>query len=315
MLVTDTHADLVSTAELHITRAQVQEVRRITLLGLFVNLGLCVLKFAFGVIGGSQALIADAVHSLSDTSTDLAILIGVRYWSAPADADHPHGHGRIETLVSFFIGAVLAGVAIGLVYRALATLGGRHSFTPGWTVFAAACSCIVIKECLYWWTISVATRAKSSALAANAWHHRSDAFSSVPVAAAVLCGRLWPQWGFLDHVASVIVSVLVFQAAWRILEPAFRQLIDAGASETERRTITELVATVEGVEAVHAVRTRHIGPGLQVDLHVLVAPDISVREGHTIAGHVTERLRDDGPNVVDVLVHIEPYEAKKALAP
>lgn len=291
---------------------QAREVRRVTLWGLAANLGLTLVKFVAGTMAGSQALVADAVHSVSDMSTDLAVLIGVRYWSEPADADHPYGHGRIETLVSLFIGVVLAGVGVGLAWRALTTLPEYHEVVPGWLALAAACLSVLCKEGLYRWTARVGKRVRSAAVMANAWHHRSDALSSLPVAVAVLGTHLRPSWGFLDHVAAVIVSVLILQAAWGIAWPALRQLIDAGAAKDQRETILALAAETEGVREVHGLRTRHMGTGLQADLHVLVAPDLTVHEGHEIAGAVTARLLARGPGVVDVLVHVEPYEGPDA---
>jgi cation diffusion facilitator family transporter len=285
-----------------------REIRRATLWGLVVNLVLAAIKFVFGVLGASQALVADAVHSLSDLVTDVAVVVGAGFWSAPADAEHPHGHGRIETLITTAIGIVLGGVGVGLGYRAIQTLPQWHESRPGWVAFGAACLSIVAKELLYQWTAHVGKRVKSSALVANAWHHRSDALSSLPVAVAVLGTRIWPAWGFLDHIATVIVSVLILHAAWEITWPALRELIDAGATEQERRAMLKLALDTEGVQAVHKLRTRSIGPGLQVDLHVLVEPELSVREGHAIAGVVKQRLLNKGPNVIDVLVHVEPFD-------
>jgi len=287
---------------------QPAEVRRVTIWGMAVNLGLVAVKYAVGVIGSSQALVADAVHSLSDAVTDVAVLVGVRYWSAPADAEHPHGHGRIETLVSLFIGVALAAVGIGLAYRAISTIPQRHADPPGWIAFAVACLSIISKEWLYQWTVRVGRRMKSSAMIANAWHHRSDAMSSVPVAIAVLGTRIEPSWIFLDHIGAVIVSILIIQAAWVITRPSLQQLIDRGAEQTVREGLAALARRTPGVRTVHGLRTRRVGPGLHVDLHVLVDPEISVRAGHDIAGAVTERLLRDGPDVVDVLVHIEPFE-------
>jgi len=288
----------------------ISSVRRVTLWGLAVNVGLAVAKFLFGIVGGSQALVADAVHSLSDLVTDVAVVVGAGFWSAPADAEHPHGHGRIETLITSAIGILLGGVGVGLAYRAMQTLHEAHLSSPGWSAFAVACLSIVAKEALYRWTASVGKRVRSSAVVANAWHHRSDALSSVPVAIAVLGTRIGPSWGLLDHVATVIVAVLILHAAWEIAWPAFRELIDAGATEQDRKALFQLARQTEGVEEVHKLRTRYIGPGLQVDLHVLVRPELSVREGHAIAGVVKERLLEHGPNVIDVLVHVEPFDAE-----
>ncbi len=281
--------------------------RTITLWGMALNLALSGVKFLAGWLGASQALIADAVHSLADTSTDLAVLIGVYFWAAPADAGHPHGHRRIETLVSFFIAVMLAAVGVGLAYNAVVTLPAYHDSTPGWIAFVAACVSIVVKECLFRWTVRTGRRLKSSALIANAWHHRSDAMSSIPVAVAVLATKIFPSVGYLDHVAAILVSALIIRAAWRIAWPALTELVDAGAAAKDAAAILDIAAGIQDVRAVHALRTRRVAGGLQVDLHVLVDPAMSVAEGHRIAGRVKERLISDGPDVVDVLIHIEPY--------
>jgi len=287
-----------------------RQVQKVTIWGLLVNLALSAMKFVFGFLGNSQALVADGVHSLSDSTTDIAILVGARFWTQPADEHHPHGHGRIEIMVTLFIGVVLAIVGILIAYRAIQTIGMDHRSAPGWVVFAAACVSMISKEILYQWTMLVGKRIKSSALMANAWHHRSDGFSSLPVAIAVLGTKIQPEWIFLDHIGAIIVAVLIIQAAFKILWPALNQLADTAASKEEQNQLRRLVRTTEGVRDVHALRTRHVGPGLQVDLHVLVDPELSVSKGHVIAGKVKRKLLDDGPDVVDVLVHIEPYESE-----
>ncbi len=286
-----------------------REIRRVTVWGLATNLVLAALKFVFGLMAASQALVADAVHSLSDMATDFAVLIGLRYWTAPADQDHPHGHGRIETLVSVFIGLVLGGVAVGLIHRAILTLHAGTVTQPNWPAFAIASLSILAKEALYRITVRVGAQVRSSAVMANAWHHRSDALSSVPVAAAVLASRLHPEWIYLDPVAAIVVSVLLLHAAYKITWPALRQLVDAGAGAEEIAVIRALIEGTEGVKSLHELRSRHIGSGLQLDVHVLVDPALSVGEGHGIAGSVKKRLLDTRSDVVDVLVHIEPFEA------
>ena len=287
---------------------QTREIRRVTLWGLLVNLLLSIMKFVFGILGRSQALVADGVHSLSDSATDIVVLIGVKYWSAPADERHPHGHGRIETFVTIIIGATLGIVGIGLVYQALDALRTPPDIVPGWIVFVAACLSIVSKEILYRWNMRVGRATGSMALMANAWHHRSDSLSSVPVGLVVLGTRLNPSWTFLDPVAALIVSALILQAAWKVIWPAINQLLDEAASQKEREDLRSIIMSTEGVRDAHAIRTRHIGNGLQVDLHLQVEPTISVREGHDIAGYVKHRLLQEGPDVVDVLIHVEPYD-------
>jgi cation diffusion facilitator family transporter len=282
------------------------DVRRVTAWGLVANLALSGIKFVFGVVGSSQSLVADAVHSLSDSVTDIAVLVGVSYWAAPADADHPYGHARIETMVTATIGILLGLVGLGIGYHAISEINEKDAARPGWIAFVAACLSIVAKEALYQWNVRVGKRTKSSALLANAWHHRSDALSSVPVAIAVLATRIWPSWGVLDHIAAVIVCMLIVYASWQISWPALRQLSDVGVADEQRDTLLALATSTQGVRAVHALRTRYLGPGLQIDLHVQVDPELTVREGHAIAGAVKHRLLDEGPEVVDVLVHLEP---------
>jgi len=286
------------------------EVRRVTWVGLCANLALAALKFFAGIVGHSQVIVADAIHTLSDSGTDIAVLIGVRFWSKPPDDSHPHGHGRIETLVTLVIAVALAAAAVGLAYNALATLKIRDISPPGWIAFAAAAVSIVVKEWLYRWTAAAGRRAKSSAVIANAWHHRSDALSSIPAAIAVATAAIVPSWAFVDHVGAVLVSGLILYAAGSIGWPALKHLADAGAPEAQRRRIEQIALRTDGVRAVHAIRTRYAGPGIQVDLHVLVDPEMSVRAGHQIAGSVKRRLLtlESGPDVLDVVVHVEPHE-------
>jgi len=282
------------------------EVRRVTLWALASNLMLSACKFIFGIIGESQALVADGVHSLSDSVTDIAVLVGAQFWLAPADSDHPYGHGRIETMVTLAIGIVLAGVGVGMSYRAIATLHEQHPVFPGWTAFATACVAIVGKEALYRWTVRVGKRIRSHALVANAWHQRSDALSSVPVAVAVLGTQIWPSLGFLDHIATVLVSVLVLHAAWQIVWPALNQLADTGVDESRLNEILSIASHVEGVRGVHSVRTRQTGADLQIDLHILVDAQLTVYEGHRIADALEAQLLSAVPEALEVLVHVDP---------
>ncbi len=290
-------------------------VRRVAWVGLWCNLGLSILKVVTGVLANSQAVVADGVHSLSDLVTDLAVIIGVRFWSAPPDESHPHGHARIETLVTVSIGLILALVAVGLCYEALATVRSPEVAVPGWAAFFAALVSIVLKEWLFRWTAAKGREVSSPALEANAWHHRSDALSSVPAAVAVAVGAFYPEWAFIDRVGAVIVSLMILQAAWKITRPALDQLVDRGAPEEQVRRITEIAISTRGVLEVHKVRSRYLGQGLQVDLHVLVDPDITVREGHAISELVRVRLLELCRNVHDVVVHLEPYVQEEILDP
>lgn len=287
---------------------QAREVRRLCWAGLAANLVLSAVKFAAGVLGRSQAVVADAVHSLSDSVTDVALLIGAGFWSKPADADHPHGHRRIETVVTLSIAAALVAVGAGLAYNAVHAIHGTPRAAPGWIAFAAAVASIVVKEALYRWTAAVGRRVKSSALSANAWHHRSDALSSIPAALAVAGAALAPGWSFLDSVGAVVVSLLILHAAWKIAWPALEQLVDRGAAEGVRRAIARIAMATDGVRDTHKIRTRYIGSGIQVDMHVLVDGDLTVRRSHEIATDVKYRLLDSEHDILDVVVHIEPFE-------
>lgn len=288
-----------------------REVRRVTVAGLIVNLFLSALKFAGGILGHSQAVVADSVHSLSDSTTDIAVLVGVRFWTAPADEEHPHGHGRIETVVTIFIGALLVAVAAGLVWHALSTLGREHEHRPGIIALVAALVSIFSKEILYRWSVGVGKRIKSSALVVNAWHHRSDGLSSIPAALAVGGAYAVPSWSFLDHVGAVVVSVFILQAAWRILRPAFGQLVDVAAGEEEIKKIRDIAFATKGVKNVHKIRTRYVGSCIEVNLHIQVDKNMTVFDGHKIAGEVKHGLIAKGPDVCDVVVHIEPFEESR----
>lgn len=285
----------------------IHTVRRATWIGLLANLALCAVKFAAGVLSHSQAVVADAVHSLSDSTTDVAVLVGSCFWGKPPDETHPYGHRRIETLVAIVVGLVLAGAGVSVALTALLTLRQPEpADSPGLLAFAAAVVSIVCKESLYRWTLRVGSRVRSLALEANAWHHRSDALSSIPTAVAVGCAVLFPRWSVLDHIGAAIVSLFILQAAFRILLPGLRELAESGAPSRVREHVADIARTTPGVRDVHALRTRYVGAHLHVDLHVLVDGGISVREGHEIASSVTRRVLDRSRDVIDVVVHTEP---------
>lgn len=283
-----------------------ETIRRVTWVGLVVNLLLSAFKFVAGVLGHSQAVVADAVHSLSDSTTDIAVLVGSTFWTRPPDANHPHGHRRIETIITIVIGLALAGVGVGIGWEALATLHEPKDQVPGLIALIAALVSIVTKEWLYRWTAAVGKRVKSPALVANAWHHRSDAFSSLPAALAVGGAALLPNWTFLDHVGAAVVSIFIVSAGFRILWPGVRELTDIGAPLESIETIARLARNTPSVIDVHNIRTRFVGAALQVDLHVVVDADMPVREAHEVGEEVSRRIRDEGPDVVDVIIHIDP---------
>lgn len=283
-------------------------VRKVTWTGLVVNLLLSGFKFMAGVYGASQAVVADAIHSLSDSTTDIAVIAGSYYWSKPPDDGHPYGHRRIETLVTVFIGFVLFFAGMGIAWEALESLKEKHSGSPGLIALLAAGVSMVCKEILYRWTALAGKKVKSPALIANAWHHRLDAISSIPALIAVGGAILMPSWKFLDYVGAVIVSVLIMHAGIRIIWPGMKEFVDTGASKETCEEIKNIALKNKEVRQVHGIRTRYIGASLQVDLHVVVDGSITVLEGHNIAGAVKNQILSEGSDVADVLIHIEPYE-------
>jgi cation diffusion facilitator family transporter len=291
----------------------VSRVRFAGWVGLISNLGLAAAKLAAGIVGHSQAVVADGVHSLTDLVTDLAVIVGVGVWSKPADLDHPHGHGRIETLVTVIIGSLLAAIAIGLFWEAV--LGGGHpgEGTPGVIALVAVLLSIVTKEILFRWTRAVGVRVNSQALVANAWHHRSDALSSIPASVAVAVAVINPRLVVVDRIGAVVVCVFIFHAAWKIVSSAIAQLVDAGAPEVDRQRIEQIALGVSGVMSAHALRTRYVGPELAVDLHIEVDASLTVADGFEIAQEVRRQLIEEGPSVADALVQVEPYRPQKPL--
>jgi cation diffusion facilitator family transporter len=288
-----------------------ETIRKVTWTGLGANLFLAAGKFAAGYWGKSQALIADAVHSLTDTVTDVAVIVGSHFWARPPDRCHPYGHRRLETLITVFIGAMLAAAGISIGWDALTHLQQDSGHRPGWIAAATAAVSIVSKEVLYRWTAAAGRRLKSSALAANAWHHRTDAISSIPVLVAVGGSILFPDWSFLDGLGAVVVSLFILQAAFRIIWPGVRELIDSGAPEAIQNDIDRIAGGIDGVLQVHDIRTRYISSSIQVDLHIVVEGSLSVRQGHSIADAVQHRLIEDLPDIIDVVIHVDPPESAK----
>ncbi len=288
------------------TRAQV--IRKVTWVGLFVNLFLASIKFIAGILGKSQALVADAIHSLTDLTTDAAVIAGSHYWDRPPDDTHPYGHKRLETLVTVFIGIMLAAAGIGIGWKAISTLHQKSVTPPGWIALLAVLISIICKEIIYRWTAQVGKRLKSAALAANAWHHRTDALSSLPVLIAVGGAKIFPSWSFLDRVGAVVVSIFIIHASIKIVWPALGELIDAGAPAEIRKKISKVAYKNNDVLQVHDIRTRYISTSIQVDLHIVVEGSLTVRQGHDIADDVRNRIIANIPEILDVIVHVDPPE-------
>lgn len=288
-------------------------INRVTYAGMAVNVTLIVAKLYAGIAGRSQALIADAVHSVSDLATDVAVVVGIRFWAQPADRNHPYGHAKIETMVTLLIGAALALVAVQLIKEGATTLyaigfKGEKLPVPKVGALYAALGSIVLKEALYRWTVKVGRETNSSAVIANAWHHRSDALSSIPAALAVgLALLLGPRMSWLDPAGAIVVALMIAYAAWQIARPAIIILLDAGMNAEQIEKIIALAVDTPGVLDVHQVRTRPTGSGeFVLDLHIHVDGEATVRTGHDIAETVARKIVDSPFPVSEVLVHFEP---------
>ncbi|OAQ19991.1 cation diffusion facilitator family transporter [Thermosulfurimonas dismutans] len=289
-----------------------KELYRITLLSLAVNLFLSLFKIFLGFWGRSQAVLADGIHSLSDLATDLLTLLGLKYASYPPDEDHPYGHRRIETLISVTIGLVLTVTALGLIGKAFVTFKHLKVLTPLKPfVLVAPILSIVSKELLYRITLKVGVKAHSPAVVANAYHHRSDVLSSFPALIGAGLSSISPHLAFCDPLGSLIVSFLILKSSWQIVRPGIEELCD-GMDIEEARQIKREVLKVKGVKDVHRVRTRKHGGHTLVDLHIQVEPELTVREGHHISERVKDYLLTRYERVVDVVVHLEPYEHKSS---
>ncbi len=278
----------------------------VTQAGLLVNLALGGLKVGVGLSAGSRALVADGVHSFSDLLTDILVLLGLKVGRAPSDPSHPYGHGRFESLGALAVGAILTVVAGGILLDALGDVFSGKTATPGTGALLVAILSLAVKEGLYQWTAKAARALKSELLLANAWHHRSDALSSL----AVLAGLAGAKAGapLLDPVAAILVALLVAHAAWGILRPALGKLTDEALPEEEIQGLLKEAAQVEGVRDVHDLRARWMGGFLLVDLHVLVDPRLTVSEGHRVGEALKKALTGKVPHLAEVIVHVEPEE-------
>jgi cation diffusion facilitator family transporter len=286
--------------------------RRITHLSIWVNVGLAGLKLAAGLFGRSQALIADAVHSLSDFATDVAVLIGLRFSSKPKDSDHAYGHGKYETIVAAVIGLALAFVGIRIagsaIHRVFDAQRGHPIPSPSSFAFWAAVVSIAVKEWLYRATMKVARATGSSSLVANAWHHRSDAYSSIATAAGVgAAAFLGDDWLILDPIAALFVSVFLLKIAWRIVREQIGELTDQSLAPEVCAEILALARGIPGIEQPHNLRTRMVGRFPVIDLHVRLRADLPLREAHAIATTLERALRDRFGKETIANLHLEPY--------
>ncbi len=284
--------------------ARFREGQRITWVSVAVNIVLTAMQLVVGFAAHSQSLIADAMHTLSDIVSDAFVLFANRKGAEAADADHPYGHGRFETAASLVLGLLLAGTGAGILIAAAGRLQNLGSAPPvGVAAMWAAIFTLAAKEGLFRYMLATAERLRSPMLVANAWHARADALSSLVVAAGI--GGALLGFNFADAVAAIIVGAMIVRAGFKFGWAAIRELIDTGLSAEEVAAIRSTIASTPGVLGMHELRTRRMAHQVLVDAHVQVNPRISVSEGHRIAESARQRVLDDHPEVLDVLVHVD----------
>ena len=289
------------------------EIYRITLWGSAVNLVLVAVKFVAGILGASAAMVADAVHSLSDLLTDFIVLAFVKISSKPADRDHNYGHGKYETLATIIVGGALlvvgAMLLAGGVEKIVAAARGDVLAVPGWIALAAALVSILAKEIVFRFTVRVGRKTGSDAVIANAWHHRSDALSSIGtglgIGVALLLGE---KWAVLDPIAAAVVSIFIIVTAVKLLAPAINQLMEKSLPEEEEKFIWDAVAEDSSLHELHHLRTRRVGQVVSIEMHIRMAGDISLNESHRHSVILEKKLRGHfGQNAV-INIHIEPLK-------
>jgi len=296
-----------TTAGETLNNTRYREVRKVTLIGSLVDFLLGVAKILVGWLAHSQALIADGVHSLSDLATDFIVLYAAKHAHREADEDHPYGHGRIETLTTVGLGIALIIVAFGIGYDAVRRMNDPALLlAPGVIALIVAIASVLAKEAIYQYTRNAAKRLRSNMLMANAWHSRSDAISSIVVVIGVAGAMM--GYPYLDSVAAIAVSVMIAKIGFDLVRASSKELIDTALEPEVTESIRREVFNVDGVRALHMLRSRRSGGDALVDLHIQVDPHISVSEGHQIGDTVRRHLLKHIEEVTDVTVHIDPED-------
>lgn len=291
-----------------------KEVYRVTIWGSIINVVLLILKFAAGILGHSAAMIADAIHSLTDFATDAVVLVCVTLGSKPVDKSHDYGHGKFETLATAVIALALLAVGVMICYSGVvktygAMVLGETLEQPGMVALIAAVVSIVLKEWAFRFTARVGRRCDSQAVMANAWHHRSDALSSVGtmfgIGGAIFLG---PHWAVLDPLAAIVVSVFIVRASLGLIKQAVDELTDASLPEATENEIMEIAGKEEGVQEIHNLRTRRIGNSIAIDMHVRMLGSTTLFDAHQRATNIEHRLKDRYGKGTYVNVHLEPIK-------
>ncbi|MBU0559932.1 MAG: cation diffusion facilitator family transporter [Bacteroidetes bacterium] len=291
---------------------RLNEINKVTIVGFFTNLILTIGKILAGIIGKSGAMLADGIHSLSDFATDIIVLVFVRVSSKDNDSNHQYGHGKFETFATMLISFALMIVGIGIFWtgfeKVVDALNGEIIEQPGFVALAAAIISIISKETLYWYTINTGKKINSQAVIANAWHHRSDALSSIGAAIGI-SGAIYlgDQWRILDPIAGIIVSIFIVNVAWSLATPSVKELLENSLPEKMEDEISSIIESVSGVKGYHNLRTRKIGNSVAIEAHVKVDKYLSVEDSHNIASEIEKLLRKKYGTQTHTGIHIEPF--------
>ena len=293
-----------------------KEIYKVTLVGSVGNVALLTFKFIAGVLGHSSAMIADAVHSLSDFITDVVVLVFVSISAKPQDRSHDYGHGKYETIATFLIGLALVAAATGIVVsgclKLIAWWGGEALSAPGWIALWAALLSIVIKELIYQYTARKGKQLDSSVMIANAWHHRSDALSSIGAAVGI-GGAIWlgQRWTVLDPLASIIVGLMLVRVAWELLKTSSADLTECSLSEETEQEIENIIQSFADVQEPHNLRTRRIGNRVAIEAHVRMDGSLPLHIVHERATTIERKLKERFGEQTHVTLHMEPIKIKQ----
>ena len=297
------------------TTPREKEIYKVTILGSIVNFVLLVFKFIAGIVGHSAAMVADAVHSLSDFVTDIVVIVFVKISGKPQDESHDYGHGKYETLATAIIGVVLLGVGIGILVNSVTGIvdafNGKVLEAPSILALVAAAVSIILKEALYQYTVFKGKHLGSKAVIANAWHHRSDAFSSigtlVGIAGAIFMGE---KWRVLDPIAAFVVSVFIIKVAVDLVKPCIDELLEKSLSnDIEERILTIITAHPE-VDSPHHLRTRRIGNHIAIEIHIRMDGDMPLKQAHDVTKKIETALKSEFGNETHIGIHMEPKKVK-----
>lgn len=290
-----------------------REIYRVTIVGSVVNMLLLIFKFVAGIVGNSAAMVADAVHSLSDFVTDIVVILFVRLSGRPADEDHGYGHGKFETLATLFVSLVLFGVAVmlfvGGVKDIVAVAHGEQLAEPTMVALIAAVISIIAKELLYHYTVKCGKKLNSQVVVANAWHHRSDAFSSIGVLAGVGGAMfLGGSWAVLDPIAATIVSLFIVKVAYSLLMPSLEELLERSLPKDVEQRIEQIILSVDGVSSPHHLRTRRIGSAYAIEVHIRMDGNLTLTQAHAVTTAVERLLKQEFGDSTHVGIHTEPVK-------